>query len=114
MPKDGIVANINMDMFLPLFPMKTLMVLGLDESDLGDDVRDSADVVFVAVRQHERRGAPFLLQVGHVRNDAIDAQLIGVREHDTRVDDHGGIAPREREHVHTELAKSAERNDFEH
>ena len=26
-------------MFLPLFPLKTLMVLGLDESDLGADVR---------------------------------------------------------------------------
>jgi Zn-dependent M28 family amino/carboxypeptidase len=34
-----IVANINMDMFLPLFPMKSAMVLGLDESDLGDRVR---------------------------------------------------------------------------
>ncbi|MEZ5421194.1 MAG: M20/M25/M40 family metallo-hydrolase, partial [Vicinamibacterales bacterium] len=38
-PKDDIVADINLDMFLPLFPLKTLMVLGLDESDLGDDVR---------------------------------------------------------------------------
>ena len=28
-----------MDMFLPLFPMKSVMVFGLDESDLGDDVR---------------------------------------------------------------------------
>lgn len=37
-PKSAIVANLNMDMFLPLFPLKTLMVLGLDESDLGDDV----------------------------------------------------------------------------
>ena len=31
----SIVANVNTDMFLPLFPLKTLMVLGLDESDLG-------------------------------------------------------------------------------
>jgi Zn-dependent M28 family amino/carboxypeptidase len=38
-PKAAMVANINMDMFLPLFPMKRLMVLGLDESDLGDEVR---------------------------------------------------------------------------
>ncbi len=29
-----------MDMFLPLFPMKSVMVLGLDESDLGDRVRE--------------------------------------------------------------------------
>ena len=38
-PKSSIVANINMDMFLPLFPMRSVMVLGLDESDLGDRVR---------------------------------------------------------------------------
>jgi Zn-dependent M28 family amino/carboxypeptidase len=41
-PRSSIVANINMDMFLPLFPMKSVMVLGLDESDLGDQVRDVA------------------------------------------------------------------------
>jgi Zn-dependent M28 family amino/carboxypeptidase len=41
-PKSTIVANINMDMFLPLFPMKSVMVLGLAESDLGDWVRELA------------------------------------------------------------------------
>jgi Zn-dependent M28 family amino/carboxypeptidase len=40
--KSSIVANINMDMFLPLYPMKSVMVLGLDESDLGDRVREVA------------------------------------------------------------------------
>jgi Zn-dependent M28 family amino/carboxypeptidase len=34
-----IVANLNSDMFLPLYPMRQLMVFGLDESDLRDDVR---------------------------------------------------------------------------
>jgi len=38
-PISHIVANVNTDMFLPLFPLKTLMVLGLDESDLGQDIR---------------------------------------------------------------------------
>jgi Zn-dependent M28 family amino/carboxypeptidase len=37
--RSAIVANVNTDMFLPLFPLKTLMVLGLDESDLGRDIR---------------------------------------------------------------------------
>jgi Zn-dependent M28 family amino/carboxypeptidase len=37
-PKAGIVANLNMDMFLPLFPLKLLTVYGLNESDLTDDV----------------------------------------------------------------------------
>jgi Zn-dependent M28 family amino/carboxypeptidase len=41
-PKSSIVANINMDMFLPLSPMKSVMVLGLDESDLGDRIREVA------------------------------------------------------------------------
>ena len=30
-----IVADLNVDMFLPLFPLRILTVLGLDESDLG-------------------------------------------------------------------------------
>src|SRR5204863_5746769 len=38
-PRANIVANVNTDMFLPLFPLKELMVLGLDESDLGQDIR---------------------------------------------------------------------------
>ena len=38
-PKGAIVADINMDMFLPLFPLKYLEVQGLGESTLGDDIR---------------------------------------------------------------------------
>jgi len=38
-PIRRIVADINMDMFLPLFPLKYLEVQGLEESTLGDDVR---------------------------------------------------------------------------
>src|SRR3989441_2293393 len=41
-PRSSIVANVNTDMFLPLFPLKILMVLGLDESDLGQDIRATA------------------------------------------------------------------------
>jgi Zn-dependent M28 family amino/carboxypeptidase len=38
-PKKSIVADINMDMYLPLFPLKYLEVQGLAESTLGDDIR---------------------------------------------------------------------------
>jgi hypothetical protein len=48
--KSAIVANINTDMFLPLFPLKTLMVLGLDESDLGQDIRAVAKEQGVGVQ----------------------------------------------------------------
>jgi len=49
-PRASVVANVNTDMFLPLFPLKTLMVLGLDESDLGQDVRATAKAVGVSVQ----------------------------------------------------------------
>jgi Zn-dependent M28 family amino/carboxypeptidase len=35
-----LVANLNMDMFLPLFPLKMLLALGAEESDLGDRLRE--------------------------------------------------------------------------
>ena len=35
----NLVADINSDMFLPLYPMKHLLVFGLDESSLGDEAR---------------------------------------------------------------------------
>jgi Zn-dependent M28 family amino/carboxypeptidase len=45
-----IVANINTDMFLPLFPLRTLMVLGLDESDLAGDIRAVARDLHLAIQ----------------------------------------------------------------
>ena len=76
-----IVADINIDMFLPLFPLKKLTIFGLDESDLGDDaaaVAKSSGVspqpdpepkrnVFIRSDQYSfiRRGIPSLtLKVG--------------------------------------------------
>src|SRR3954447_5849516 len=48
--KGRIVADLNMDMFLPLFPLKWLEVQGLDESTLGDDIRTVAQAVGVKVQ----------------------------------------------------------------
>jgi Zn-dependent M28 family amino/carboxypeptidase len=49
-PASSLIANVNIDMFLPLFPLKTLMVLGLDESDLGADIRAVAKDLSLAVQ----------------------------------------------------------------
>ena len=38
-PKGSIVADLNFDMPLPLFPLKTLVLYGLSESTLADDAR---------------------------------------------------------------------------
>jgi len=40
--KKSMVADINIDMFLPLVPLKTLNVYGLKESTLGDTLQDVA------------------------------------------------------------------------
>jgi Zn-dependent M28 family amino/carboxypeptidase len=45
-----IVADLNMDMFLPLFPLKWIEVQGLNESTLGDDVRVVAQAAGVQVQ----------------------------------------------------------------
>jgi hypothetical protein len=43
------VADLNMDMFLPLYPLKYLEVQGLDESTLGRDLREVAATAGVEV-----------------------------------------------------------------
>lgn len=100
-PLASIVANVNTDMFLPLFPLKTLMVLGLDESDLGQDVRATAKALgltvqadpepqrnrFVRSDQYSfiRYGVPALaMKVGYEANTpeaAIAAKWIAERYH---------------------------------
>ncbi|MGH9675698.1 MAG: M28 family metallopeptidase [Candidatus Acidiferrum sp.] len=46
----SIVADLNMDMYLPLFALKYLEVQGLGESTLGDDVRAVAEQAGVQVQ----------------------------------------------------------------
>ena len=49
-PFAKIVANINVDMFLPLFPLKVIEVQGLAESSLGESVRAAAKTLGVEVQ----------------------------------------------------------------
>ncbi|HEY7403350.1 MAG TPA: M28 family metallopeptidase [Candidatus Angelobacter sp.] len=46
----SMIANINIDMFLPIVPLKVLTVYGLAESDLGDSVREVAQSLGVQVQ----------------------------------------------------------------
>ena len=63
-PAGSMVANINMDMFLPLFPMRAVMVFGLDESDLGTTVRRVATSMGLTVQ-----GDPEPLRNRFIRSD---------------------------------------------
>jgi Zn-dependent M28 family amino/carboxypeptidase len=48
--RKAMVADINVDMFLPIVPLKRLTVLGLAESDLGDDARQVASARGIQVQ----------------------------------------------------------------
>jgi Zn-dependent M28 family amino/carboxypeptidase len=80
-----LVANLNTDMFLPLFPMKSLIVSGIEESDLAGDLARVAQQTGIEVfadpepernaftRSDQysfvRRGIPALaFKVGFVKN----------------------------------------------
>lgn len=49
-PKQNIVADLNVDMFLPLFPLKYLEIQGLDESTLGEQIRAACEKAGIAVQ----------------------------------------------------------------
>jgi hypothetical protein len=48
--KSDIVADVNMDMFLPIVPLKTMTVFGLAESDLGDWAKEACESQGVSVQ----------------------------------------------------------------
>jgi Zn-dependent M28 family amino/carboxypeptidase len=49
-PPKSMVADINIDMFLPIVPLKVLKVAGLAESDLGDRAQEAAQLFGVRVQ----------------------------------------------------------------
>ncbi len=89
----SIVADINTDMFLPLYPLKSVIVFGLDETDLKADVTAVADAaglavlpdpepkrnVFIRSDQYSfvRQGVPSLmLMVGYEKGSPEEATLL--------------------------------------
>ena len=77
-------------------------------------VRHGADVVLVAVGEHQRRdAAAALVEVVERRHDQVDARQIGLREHRAGVDEEGGLPTRHGQHVQAELAKPAQRHDID-
>jgi Zn-dependent M28 family amino/carboxypeptidase len=49
-PRSQIIADLNMDMYLPLFPLHFLEVQGLGESTLGNDARAAAQLNDIEVQ----------------------------------------------------------------
>ena len=68
-----LVADINSDMFLPLFPLKRLIVFGLEESDLGADVRTVAESMAIDVQTD-----PEPLRNRFIRSDQYSFIRVGI------------------------------------
>ena len=80
--------------------------------ELGQDVRQPADVVLVGMRDEERLDlVAAFLEVGDVGHDEVDAEHLLVGEHQPAVDDDDVVAVLEHVHVLADLAHAAERDD---
>ena len=53
-PAGALVADLNTDMFLPIFPLNNITVWGLEESTLGDDIRAVAESMDVYVHPDQQ------------------------------------------------------------
>ena len=82
--------------------------------ELGQHVRQAADVVLVGVGDEEGPDVgAVLLEVGDVGDDEVDAEHLLVGEHEPAVDDDDVVAVLEHVHVLADLAHPAERDDAE-
>jgi hypothetical protein len=82
--------------------------------EFGEDPREAADVVLVAVREDDTANKRAVLdEIADVGDDDVDAEELLFREHEARVDDHYVVTETESKAVHAELAQSAERDDLQ-
>ena len=79
--------------------------------EFGQEIRDRADVVLMAMRQKQRSDVLAVLdQIGEVRRDDIHAEQFGFGEHHAAIDDDDVVAIAQRHDVHAELAEAAQRD----
>jgi hypothetical protein len=79
--------------------------------ELGQDPRETTDVVLVAVGEDDAADfAAVLDEVGDIRDDDVDAQELFFGEHKAGVDDEDVVTVVKGETIHAELAESAERD----
>ena len=84
----------------------------LVDANLAQQVRQRTDVVLVRVREDDRTHRSLALtQVGEVREDQVDAQVLVPREGESGVDDDRVAPVLVDGHVLADLPEAAERND---
>jgi hypothetical protein len=76
-PKERFAANVNLDQLRPIFPLKTLTTLALDESTLGDTVRQVAGGMGINIRSDLEPGRNLLRRSDHWNFMQIGVPAVG-------------------------------------
>lgn len=64
-PKEQMVADVNLDQLRPIFPLHTLTMLALDESSLGDTARSVAGAMDIRIQADPEPGRNLLRRSDH-------------------------------------------------
>ena len=81
--------------------------------DFLEDVRQCADVILVAVRQHDGLDLILVLdEVADVRDDEVDAEHVLIREHQARINDENLVIHADDCHILADLPQASERDDL--
>ncbi len=81
--------------------------------DLLQHIRQRADVILMAMREHDGLDLVFVLQqIGNIRNNEVDAQHIVLWEHQTRIDDEDFLVATDYRHVLADFPQTAQGDDL--
>lgn len=64
-PKEQLVADVNLDQLRPIFPLHTLTMLAIDESTLGDTVKSVAATMDIKIQPDPEPGRNLLRRSDH-------------------------------------------------
>ena len=76
-PKENLVANINLDQLRPIFPLKILTILALNESTLGDTVQQVAASMDIRIQPDPEPQRNLLRRSDHINFMNIGVPAVG-------------------------------------
>jgi hypothetical protein len=76
-PKEHFVANVNLDQLRPIFPLKILTTLAVDDSTMGDTVRQMAGTMDIRIQPDPEPGRNLLRRSDHWNFMQIGVPAVG-------------------------------------
>jgi Peptidase family M28 len=77
LPKESFVANVNLDQLRPIFPLKILTTLAVDDSTLGDTVREVAGAMDIRIQPDPEPERNLLRRSDHWNFMGIGVPAVG-------------------------------------